>query len=101
MTLSPPRRFRGKLCPSTVPPPHASPSSCRRRARAVRAVLLACLVAAPAAWSAAQDAKPAPASKPVFRTDVQLVVVEATAVDKAGNVARGLGHLDFKAEIGG
>lgn len=36
-----------------------------------------------------------------FRADVNIVIVEATVVERAGGIARGLGPADFKVEIGG
>jgi len=56
----------------------------------------AALVAQPSSTPAASKVQP-----PVFHTGVDLVVVEATAVDKAGVVVTGLGPADFQAEIAG
>jgi VWFA-related protein len=36
-----------------------------------------------------------------FRADVNVVIVEATVMDRAGGIAHGLGPADFKVEIGG
>jgi VWFA-related protein len=50
----------------------------------------------------AQAAQPkADAQTAVFRAGIDLVLVEATAVDRAGNAFRGLRPSDFRAEIGG
>jgi VWFA-related protein len=43
----------------------------------------------------------APSSPPQFRTGVDVVVVEATVLDRQQNVVRGLGPTDFTAEVGG
>lgn len=48
-----------------------------------------------------QPPAPAPAEQPVFRSGVDIVVVEATVVDRDGAVARGLTSRDFHVEIGG
>ncbi len=40
-------------------------------------------------------------AKPAFRSDVDLVVVEATAVERDGAIARGLTPRDFRVEING
>ena len=55
------------------------------------------------AWPQAQQppATPAGAAQPVFKTGVDLVVVEATVVDKSGTVAAGLTPADFHVEVGG
>jgi VWFA-related protein len=58
------------------------------------------LAAALAAGAPGQPPTP-PARTPVFRTGVDLLVVEATVVDSSGNVARGLTARDFRVEIGG
>jgi VWFA-related protein len=42
-----------------------------------------------------------PAEQPVFRSGVDIVVIEATVVDDDGVVARGLTPRDFRVEIGG
>ena len=42
-----------------------------------------------------------PPAQPVFKTGVDLVVVEATVVDKSGKVAAGLTPADFQVEVGG
>lgn len=43
----------------------------------------------------------AQAQRPVFRSAVDVVMVEATVVDRAGDAARGLKPSDFRVEIGG
>ena len=45
--------------------------------------------------------KPPAAQPPVFRSDVDIVVVEATVVDRSGAIVRGLQPSDFRVEIGG
>ena len=56
---------------------------------------VACIMgAAIAAGAAAQQT-------PLFRADVNLVVVEASVVDRAGGIARGLQPADFRVEISG
>jgi VWFA-related protein len=42
-----------------------------------------------------------PPAQPVFKTGIDLVVVEATVVDKSGKVAAGLTPADFHVEVGG
>jgi VWFA-related protein len=64
-----------------------STDRCRRR---VAAVLAAAACAAAGVALRAQ-----------FRADVNVVIVEATVMDRAGGIAKGLGPADFKVEIGG
>jgi VWFA-related protein len=61
-------------------------------------LLVACLAAISAQPIAAQSPTDRQAA---FRTGVDVVVVEATAVDQAGNAVRGLRAAEFKAAIGG
>lgn len=65
--------------------------------------LLTCAAAviAGAAPILGQPPAPPPAGQPVFRSGVDIVVVEATVVDRDGAVARGLTSRDFRVEIGG
>jgi VWFA-related protein len=42
-----------------------------------------------------------PQKEPDFRSTVDLVIVEATVLDRSGAVARGLGRTDFQVEIDG
>jgi len=44
---------------------------------------------------------PPDAPTPRFRTETDVVVVEATVLDRKGVVVKGLGAADFKVEIGG
>ena len=44
---------------------------------------------------------PAPPQAPGFRSGVEIVIVEATVLDRAGNVATGLTTADFQVQIGG
>jgi VWFA-related protein len=74
------------------------PAFGHRRARVRISLLVACLAAASAQPSTAQAPKDQQA---VFRTGVDMVVVEATAVDQVGNAVRGLRAAEFKAAIGG
>lgn len=60
-----------------------------------------CVVAAAIAGIAAQPQQTPQPQTPLFRADVNVVVVEAAVVDKAGNIARGLEPADFKVEISG
>jgi VWFA-related protein len=46
-------------------------------------------------------ASPPPQTPPAFRADIDVVVVEASVVDRAGKVVAGLGPADFAVEIGG
>ena len=49
----------------------------------------------------AQAPQTSPAQAPSFRGGVEIVVVEASVVDKAGATVRGLLPQDFRVEIGG
>ena len=62
------------------------------------AALLALLAASPRP-TVAQT--PGAAPPPTFKTGVDLVVVEAIAVDRSGAIAKGLSAADFEVEIGG
>jgi len=65
------------------------------------AAATACVAAAAIAGLAAQPQQSQPAQTPLFRADVNVVVVEASVVDHAGAIARGLQPADFKVELGG
>jgi VWFA-related protein len=67
--------------------------------RRVAGALLAGFVATAAVRAQAppQD----PAQPPKFRAGVDVVVVEATVLDRREDVVRGLGPADFSAEVGG
>lgn len=71
------------------------------RRTAMRPVVRAGLVCAAAALAANGLRAQAPASPPQFRAGVDVVVVEATVLDRQRNVVRGLGSADFTAEVGG
>ena len=64
-------------------------------------VALGCLAGATLAHAEQAASAPQRAEAPPFRVGVDLVIVEATAVDKTGAVAKGLGPRDFRVEIGG
>ena len=65
------------------------------------AVVLGCFAGATLAHAGQAASVPQRADVPPFRAGVDLVIVEATAVDKSGAVAKGLGPRDFRVEIGG
>jgi VWFA-related protein len=59
------------------------------------------LAAGMAAVVAAQQPPPAPPAVPRFQTGIDLIVTEATVVDRDGRLVPGLGPEDFTAEVGG
>ena len=65
------------------------------------AIVLGCLAGANLARAEQAASTPQRADVPPFRVGVDLVIVEATAVDKAGAVAKGARARDFRVEIGG
>jgi len=87
------------------------PRSRDRRGRIV--VLAAAIVAGVAGLLAQKPALPPPVPPspaqpqapemptPRFRAEADVVVVEATVLDRKGEIVRGLGPADFKIEIGG
>jgi len=87
------------------------PRSRDRRGRIV--VFAAAIVAGVAGLLAQKPALPPPAPPspaqpqapdmptPRFRAEADVVVVEATVLDRKGEIVRGLGPADFKIEIGG
>jgi len=64
-------------------------------------VPLAAAVAIVATAAARQQPPPAGPAVPQFQTGIDLVVTEATVVDRSGRVVPGLGPADFTAEVGG
>lgn len=68
--------------------------------RGIACALLSGLAATAALRAQAPEQDPSPSS-PKFRTGVDVVVVEATVVDRREDVVRGLGPADFTAKVGG
>ena len=72
------------------------PPSVEKRRWLVPVVLAIAGVAA-----AAAPQQPPPPAAPQFQTGIDLIVTEATVIDRSGKVVPGLGPEDFTAEIGG
>lgn len=84
---------------------HGVGSATRRRtgitAPPRMATLFAVLATAAAVHVTAETQTAPSPQQPVFRTDVDVVIVEATVVDRSGQIARDLQPSDFQVEIGG
>lgn len=76
-----------------VPAPSPGPQFCVRAARSAAVAVAAVLVGL--APLLAQQGTPAP-PKPMFRTGVDLVMVDVVVRDKNGNIVRGLKATDFE-----
>jgi VWFA-related protein len=67
----------------------------------VRAVGVAVVAALSTLVSLHARQAAAPAQPPVFRSGVDIVIVEATVVDRSGAIVKGLQPSDFRVRIGG
>ena len=76
------------------------PIADRRRARLAAAGAAAAITAV-VSVPAQQPGQPPQPPTPRFRAEADVVVVEATVVDRKGSVVSGLTAADFKVEIGG
>ena len=76
------------------------PPSVERRRWLVPVALVAAIAASATARQPQAPPQPPPAA-PQFQTGIDLIVTEATVVDRSGKVVPGLGPEDFTAEVGG